>query len=82
MARVESIPDVYTFDKVYPGSAEQLVAELSELTLNNIKHYPAYAKKFDDFYSMWLRFGPDAARTILIPYIWEGKLPSPENARV
>jgi hypothetical protein len=78
------IQDQYTFDKKYPGSVEELQEELSVLTLYNIKKYPEYKSKWDDFYSMWLRFGPEAARTILIPSIWEGKLPSPKvnkNAR-
>ena len=74
------IPDTYNIKKVYSGSVEQLQEELSVLTLNNIKKYPAYKKKWDDFYSMWLRFGPDAARTILIPYIWDGRYPSPPEA--
>ncbi len=78
------IQDQYTFDKKYPGSVQELQEELSVLTLDNIKGYPEYKSKWDDFYSMWLRFGPEAARTILIPSIWEGKLPSPhtnKNAR-
>lgn len=71
------IQDQYTFEKKYPGTVEQLQEELAVLCLDNIKSYPEYKLKWDDFYSMWLRFGPVAARTILIPYIWEGKLPSP-----
>ena len=75
------IHDTYKFDKVYSGSVEELQEELSVLTLNNIKKYIPYKKKWDDFYSMWLRFGPDAARTILIPYIWDGRYPSPREVR-
>ena len=70
------IQDQYTFEKRYSGSVAELQEELSVLTLNNIKGYPEYESKWDDFYSMWLRFGPEAARTILIPYIWDGRLPS------
>ena len=73
------IPDTYTFEKVYQGSVEELQEELSVLNLNNIKKYRAYKNKWDDFYSMWLRFGPEAARTILIPYVWDGRLPSPKE---
>ena len=73
------IQDQYTFDKKYSGSVEKLQEELSVLTLNNIKDYPEYKSKWDDFYSMWLRFGPEAARTILIPAVWEGKIPAPSE---
>ena len=73
------IPDTYTIEKVYSGSVEELQQELSVLTLNNVKKYVPYKSKWDDFYSMWLRFGPDAARTILIPYIWDGRFPSPRE---
>ena len=73
------IPDTYTFEKKYSGSVEELQEELSVLNLNNIKKYLAYKEKWDDFYSMWLRFGPEAARTILIPYVWDGRLPSPKE---
>jgi len=73
------IADTYTIDKVYEGTADELQEELRVLTLENIRKYPEYQLKLDDFYSMWLRFGPDAARTILIPYIWDGRLPSPKE---
>ena len=73
------IPDSYTFEKKYSGTVEELQQELSVLSLNNIKKYRAYKSKWDDFYSMWLRFGPEAARTILIPYVWDGRLPSPKQ---
>ena len=71
----------YNFNKVYEGTVDELKEELSVLTIENIKQYLPYKLRWDDFYSMWLRFGPEAARTILIPYIWEGKLPSPKEAR-
>ena len=67
--------------KVYEGSYEELVEELSVITLENVKRYKAYKTRWDDFYSMWLRFGPDSARTILVPYIWDGRLPAPKEAR-
>ena len=67
--------------KVYSGTIEQLQEELSVLTLENIKSYKAYKTRWDDFYSMWLRFGPDAARTIIFPYVWDGRLPSPKEVK-
>lgn len=77
-----TIQPVYHFDKVYEGTAEELQEELNVLTLENIKRYPEYKSLWDDFYSMWLRFGPDSARTIMIPYIWQGKVPSPKETVV
>ena len=71
----------YNFDKVYKGTVEELQEELSVLTLENIKSYRPYKLRWDDFYSMWLRFGPDAARTVLIPYIWDGRIPSPKEVK-
>lgn len=73
------IPTVYKWNKVYSGTADELKEELQVLTLENIKQYRSYKKKWEDFYSMWQRFGPEAARTILIPYVWEGKIPSPKE---
>lgn len=70
----------YKFDKVYEGTAEQLQEELRVLTLENIKRYPGFKSRWDDFYEVWLRFGPEAARTLLIPYIWQGKLPTVSDA--
>tara|TARA_Y100001973_G_C5187038_1_gene328521 strand:- start:1166 stop:1402 length:237 start_codon:yes stop_codon:yes gene_type:complete len=67
--------------KVYKGTAEQLKEELSHITLENMKRYKEYKSRWDDFYSMWLRFGPDAARTILIPYIWRGDLRAPSEIK-
>ena len=75
-----TIADQYTFEKVYEGTADDLKEELAVFTLENIRNYPEYKSKWDDFYSMWLRFGPEAARTILIPYIWDGRLPAPKEA--
>ena len=71
----------YNLKKVYEGTVEQLQEELSVLTLENIKQYRAYKSKWDDFYEVWLRFGPEAARTILIPYVWTGKLPPVPQAQ-
>lgn len=69
----------YKFDKKYGGSVDELKEELSVLTLENIKQYLPYRARWDDFYSMWLRFGPESARTILIPYVWDGRIPSPKE---
>ena len=64
----------------YKGTVEDLKEELSVLTLENIKKYTGLKPKWDDFYEVWLRFGPEAARTVLLPHIWSGTLPSPKEA--
>ena len=33
----------------------------------------------DSFYELWNRFGPEAARTAMIPYVWQGKVPRPSE---
>ena len=76
------IQDKYVIEKVYKGSVEQLKEELSHITLENVKQYKEYKLRWDDFYSMWLRFGPESARTIMIPYIWRGDIPSPKECNV
>ena len=75
------IQDQYKLNKVYQGSYEELQTELSVITLENVKTYKEYKDNWDDFYSMWLRFGPEAARTNLIPYIWDGRIPSPKEVK-
>ena len=75
------IQDKYVIEKVYKGSVEQLKEELSHITLENVKQYKEYKLRWDDFYSMWLRFGPEAARTIMIPPVWDGRIPSPKEVK-
>ena len=75
------IKSEYNLKKVYKGTVEELQEELSVITLENIKSYRPYKLRWDDFYSMWLRFGPEAARTVLIPYIWDGRIPSPKEVK-
>ena len=60
-------------------TVEELQEELQLLTLENIRKYPEYKSRWDDFYSMWQQHGPDAARTNLIPYIWDWRLPRPSE---
>jgi len=75
------IQDQYKLEKVYKGSYEELQQELSVITLENVKQYKSYKDNWDDFYTMWLVFGPEAARTVLIPFIWDGRIPSPKEAK-
>ena len=58
-------------------TVEEVKAEVNLLTLENIKHYPCSPSQLDDFYSLHNRFGPDAARTFMIPAIYNGELPKP-----
>lgn len=60
-------------------TVEEVKAEVKLLDLDNIKIYPCTRSKREDFYSMWSRFGPEAARTAMIPQIWEGKFPRPSQ---
>ena len=60
-------------------TVQELVSELEGVTLENIKKHKEYKRKWDDFYTMWQRFGPQSARTILIPYIWNGEMPRPSE---
>ena len=53
--------------------------EVSLLTLQNIRKYPCSRSKREDFYTMWQRFGPQAARDIMIPPVWYGETPRPSE---
>ena len=41
--------------------------EVQLLNLDNIRKFPTTRSKVEDFYAMWSHFGPEAARTIMIP---------------
>jgi hypothetical protein len=60
-------------------TVDDVKAEVLLLTLDNIRKFDCGRSKTDDFYSMWGRFGPEAARTAMIPYIWEGKCSRPSE---
>lgn len=53
--------------------------EVQLLNLENIRKFPCSRSKVEDFYTMWSRFGPEAARTIMIPSIWDGSSPRPSE---
>ena len=46
-------------------------------TLENVKTYPMPPTMLEDFYTMWQRFGPQAARDFMIQPLWTGKIPLP-----
>ena len=60
-------------------TVEQVKAEVQLLTLENIRKFPCSRSKREDFYSMWQRFGPEAARTIMIPPIFYGEIVAPSE---
>lgn len=57
----------------------EVKAEVALLTLENIRHYPCTPSQLDDFYSLHNRFGPEAARTFMIPAIYNGSIPRPSE---
>ena len=60
-------------------TVEEVKAEVQLLTLENIKKFPCTRGKIDDFYSMWQKFGPQAARDIMIPVLWNNEVPRPSE---
>ena len=58
---------------------EEVQKELRSITLENIRRYPEYASKRDDFYSLWQDHGPEAARLVLLLHIWNGEVPRPSE---
>ena len=60
-------------------TVEEVKAEVQLLNLENIKKFPIKEGKIYDFYSMWQRFGPQAARDIMIPPVWYGDCPRPSE---
>jgi len=60
-------------------TVEEVKAEVQLLNLDNIKRFPIKEGKMYDFYAMWQRLGPQAARDIMIPTIWEGACPRPSE---
>ena len=60
-------------------TVDEVKAEVLLLNLDNIRNFDCSRSKIDDFYSMWGRFGPEAARIAMIPYIWESKCSRPSE---
>ena len=51
---------------------DEVRAEVLLLNIENIKKYPITRSLREDFYNMWQRFGPEAARTYMIPPVCNG----------
>ena len=63
----------------YNLTVEQVKEEVSLLTVEKIRHFPCTPSNRDTFYELWNRFCPEAARTAMIPYVWQGKIPLPSE---
>tara|TARA_B100000073_G_scaffold284895_1_gene246265 strand:- start:1058 stop:1300 length:243 start_codon:yes stop_codon:yes gene_type:complete len=63
----------------YNLTVDEIKHEVSLLTVENIRKYPCGRPQVEDFYNMWQRFGPQAARDIMIPYVWYGNGPKPSE---
>jgi hypothetical protein len=60
-------------------TVEEVRAEVDLLTLDNVRTYPMSRSQKNDFYEVWTRHGPEAARLYILPAIWEGKIPLPSE---
>ena len=60
-------------------TVQEVQQEVQLLNLGNIRDLGATRTLVEDFYTMWSKFGPDAARTLMIPAVWNGKCPLPSE---
>ena len=67
------------FKNHYNLTVEQVKEEVKHLTLERMFDFPCSPSNRDSFYELWTRFGPDAARTAMIPYVWRGDVPLPST---
>jgi hypothetical protein len=63
----------------YNLTVEQVKEEVELLHVDKIRFFPCTPSNRDAFYEMWNRFGPEAARTLMIPYVWQGKVTRPSE---
>ena len=60
-------------------TVDEVKAEVRLLNLENIRHYPCTRSNMEDFYSMYNKYGVEAAQTIMIPPVFNGDLPRPSE---
>lgn len=60
-------------------TVSEVKEEVLLLNLENIRKFPCGSSKQQDFYTLWSRFGPQAARDIMIPPIWNNEVPRPSE---
>ena len=63
----------------YKLTVDQVKEEVLLLTSDNIRYLTKNRTCVENFQSMWQRFGPQAARDMMIPYVWQGKVPLPSE---
>jgi len=57
----------------------QVKDEVMLIDIDNIRHFPISESKRMDFHSLWSKFGPQAARDIMIPVVYYGYCPRPSE---
>jgi hypothetical protein len=60
-------------------TVEEVKKESMLFTLENVKHFPMPSALREDFYTMWQRFGPQAARDYMIPPLWNEVVSKPSE---
>ncbi len=60
-------------------TVDEVKSEVMLLDIENIKKFPCSRALREDFYNMWQRFGPQAARDFMIPSLWKGFIPKPSE---
>ena len=60
-------------------TVDEVKQESMLFTLENVKHYPLSRSLKEDFYTMWHRFGPQAARDYMIPPLWNNEIARPSE---
>jgi len=63
----------------YNLTVEEAKAECNLLHVEKIRFFPCTPSDRDSFYELWNRFGPEAARTAILPTLWTGKMPRPSE---
>ena len=63
----------------YNLTVEEAKAEVNLLHVEKIRFFPCSPSDRDSFYELWNRFGPEAARTAILPALWTGKMPRPSE---
>ena len=60
-------------------TVQEVQQEVQLISLANVRDLGASRTLTEDFYTMWSKFGPDAARTLMIPAVWNGLCPLPSE---
>ena len=60
-------------------TVDQVKEEVKLLDVDNIQRYPCSMGKREDFRNLWLRYGPQAARDVILADIYYGKYPPPSE---